>query len=143
MLHPRGSGSGVASQPRRTCPLTVPRASRYIHFMAQTFLLFDFGSEEEAAQRARRAVEGWRQGFRLDKKLLLKFEREQGQETDSEKARIRLLVRLDFSDYEKLSHQRWIERIPGEALFKDAHPRVIRPGDAEFAATAERFEGLD
>ena len=106
--------------------------------MAQTYLLFDFGTDEEAAQQARRRVDGWRQGFRLGNKLLLKFERE-----EEGKPHIRVLVRLDFSDHEKLSHQRWIDRIPGEEHFKDAHPRVIGPGDAEFAATAERFEGLD
>jgi hypothetical protein len=106
--------------------------------MAQTYILLDFGSDEEAAQRARRTVDGWRQGFRLDKKLLLKFERE-----EEGKSHIRLLVRLDFSDHEKLSYQRWLERIPGEENFKAAHPKVIGPGDAEFAATAERFEGLD
>jgi hypothetical protein len=83
-------------------------------------------------------VDGWRQGFRLDKKLLLKFERE-----EEGKSHIRLLVRLDFSDHEKLSYQRWIDRIPGEEDFKAAHPKVIGPGDKEFAKTAERFDSLD
>jgi hypothetical protein len=106
--------------------------------MAQTYILLDFGSDEEAAQRARHTVDGWRQGFRLDKKLLLKFERE-----EEGKSHIRLLLRLDFSDHEKLSYQRWLERIPGEEHFKAAHPKVIGPDDTEFAATAERFEGLD
>jgi len=113
--------------------------------MAQSFLLFDFGSDEEAAQRARHAVDGWKQGFRLDKKLLLKFEREEAEKSDSKDGKdghIHLLVRLDFSDHERLSHQRWLDRIPGEELFKGAHPKVIRQGDQEFSATAKRFEDL-
>jgi hypothetical protein len=111
--------------------------------MAQTFLLFDFGSDEEAAQQARHTVDGWRQGFRLDKKLLLKFDRKEDGKPDSKNGVVRLIVRLDFSDHEKLSQQRWIDRIPGEEHFKGAHPKVIRPGDKEFAATAERFDALD
>jgi len=51
--------------------------------MAQSFLLFDFGSDEEAAQRARHTVDGWKQAFRLDKKLLLKFAREEDEKSDS------------------------------------------------------------
>jgi hypothetical protein len=125
--------------------------------MAQSFLLFDFGSDEEAAQRARHMVDGWKQAFRLDKKLLLKFAREEDEKSDSsdseksdskdadssKDAHIRLMVRLDFSDHERLSHQRWLDRIPGEAHFKGAHPKVIRQGDTEFSATAERFDGLE
>jgi len=45
--------------------------------MAHSFLIFDFGTNEEAAQQARHKLEGWKQGFRLDKKILLKFEREE------------------------------------------------------------------
>jgi hypothetical protein len=117
--------------------------------MAQTFLKFDFGSNEEAVQEARLRVERWKQGFRLDKKLLMKFDREEAEagggekQAPSENGRIVLLVRLDFSDHEKLSQQRWLDRIPSEAPFRDAQPKVIRHGDAEFASTAERFENLD
>lgn len=142
--------------------------------MAQSFLIFDFGSDEESAQQARHRVDGWKQGFRLDKKLLLKFERsdasqseEKGQdeeETQGEektgakagrkpakasakneknaKEKIQLIIRLDFSDHERLSHQRWLERIPSEAPFKDAQPKVIRQTDAEFSGTVERFDAL-
>jgi hypothetical protein len=127
--------------------------------MAQTFLVFEFGSNEDAAQQARLTLERWKQSFRLDKKLLLKFDREEPAEADapepskpakSEKkpkaeaaeGKIVMIVRLDFSDHEKLSQTRWVERIPADALFKDASPKVIRHGDAEFAATAKRFENL-
>jgi hypothetical protein len=36
---------------------------------------FDFGTDEEKAQLARHKLEMWKQAFRLDKKLLYKFER--------------------------------------------------------------------
>jgi hypothetical protein len=146
--------------------------------MAQSFLVFDFGTDEELAQQARHKVDGWKQGFRLDKKLLLKFDRAEAAETaetpDTEnteeeptsqkgakksgkaakgakaanakdkeaKEKIQLIIRLDFSDHERLSHQRWLDRIPTEAPFKDLESKIIRHNDAEFAGTAERFESL-
>jgi hypothetical protein len=152
--------------------------------MAHSFLTFDFGSDEEAAQQARHRIEGWKQGFRLDKKLQVKFDRkekeqegkpgaaaappkaaaksaakgkggaaaksktknERGSEANSTpdgSAQIRLIVRLDFSDHEKLSHQRWIERIPAEEPFKGANPRIVRAGEPEFQATSDLFDLLD
>ena len=44
--------------------------------MAQSIFIFDFGTNEEAAQQARHKIEGWKQGFRLGNKMTLKFERE-------------------------------------------------------------------
>jgi hypothetical protein len=131
--------------------------------MAHDFLIFDFDTDEEAAQQARHRVEGWTQGFRLGKKMLLKFEREESEaateegtserkatkkkdstkENSSESAsRIRVLVRLDFSEHEKLSHQRWLDRIPNEEPFKSAKTEIIRQGDPEFTETAELFDSL-
>jgi hypothetical protein len=154
----------------------------HIYWMAYSFLVFDFGGNEDAAQQARHRIEGWRQGFRLDKKLQLKFERKEleakkdsaaeppskasigsskGKAAPKAKAKsageaepksgssptaapeIRMIVRLDFSDHEKLSHQRWLDRIPTEEPFKAANPKVIRPGGPEFATTEELFETLD
>jgi hypothetical protein len=43
--------------------------------MAHTYLLFDFGTDEEKAQQARHKLESWKQAFRLDKKLQFKFDR--------------------------------------------------------------------
>jgi hypothetical protein len=150
--------------------------------MAHSFLVFDFGSNEDAAQQARHRIDGWKQGFRLDKKLQVKFERKEPEakpdavpaappkaakapakgkakpgakskagggsasESDSAPAptaQIRLIVRLDFSDHEKLSHQRWIERIPIEEPFKGANPRIIRAGESEFNTTSDLFDSLD
>jgi hypothetical protein len=149
--------------------------------MAHSFLIFDFGGNEDAAQQARHRIDGWKQGFRLDKKLQVKFERNEpeaepdvvtapakpaksgakgkakhgpklksGSESASkpapapaDPAQIRLIVRLDFSDHEKLSHQRWIERIPAEEPFKNAHPKIVRAGEPEFTATSDLFDSLD
>src|SRR5258708_1070755 len=57
-------------------------------------------------------------------------------------SQIRLIVRLDFSDHEKLSHQRWLERIPGEEPFKTVTSKIVRAGDPEFEITAEMFQSL-
>jgi hypothetical protein len=148
--------------------------------MAYSFLVFDFGSNEDLAQEARQRIDRWRQGFRLDKKLQLKFDRneqeptsdgssdtpkasktksktksqtktksksgeEAGKDSDSNapSAEIRMIVRLDFSDHEKLSHQRWLERIPGEEPFKSAKPQIVRAGEPQFESTAEKFDSLD
>ncbi len=129
--------------------------------MAQSYLIFDFGANEEAAQQARHRIEGWRQAFRLDKKMQLKFERGEPEKTKAGelakgKAKaesadsasdgdqhIRLIVRLDFSDHERLSHHRWLDRIPTEAPFKDAAPQIIRHGETEFDRTTKLFDSLD
>jgi len=52
-------------------------------------------------------------------------------------------VRLDFSEHEKLSHQRWIDRHPGEEVFAAAKPEIVAHGHADFDATAKRFEALE
>jgi len=151
--------------------------------MAYSFLIFDFGRSEDAAQKARHRIDGWKQGFRLDKKLQLKFERQgaeakteaapaaskaksakpgakgkakekakgaseedPGAKSDSsaaESSDIRLIVRLDFSDHEKLSHQRWLDRIPTEDPFKTANPQIVRTGDPEFQKVSDLFDSLD
>jgi hypothetical protein len=143
--------------------------------MAHSYLIFDFGKDEEAAQQARHKLEAWKQGFRLGDKLLLKFEREgsagedvgkdgaakasageekshAGKKKSSAKeieekpepsAHVRLLIRLDFSDHEKLSHQRWLDRIPAEEPFKSVDAETIRHTDPAFTKTAELFESLD
>src|ERR1700687_109620 len=47
--------------------------------MAHSFLIFDFEANEDAAQQARHRIDGWKQGFRLDKKLQVKFERKESE----------------------------------------------------------------
>jgi hypothetical protein len=135
--------------------------------MAHDFLIFDFGNDEETAQQARRKVENWVQGYRLGKKIVLKYEREDanaaehdGDEDSSAKpaaskkkssksadakadaANVRVLIRLDFSGHEKLSHQRWLDRIPTEEPFKSKKAKIIRSNDPHHAETSELFETL-
>src|SRR6266481_6711560 len=57
--------------------LTCRHPASQTSVMAQTYLLFDFGPDEEKVQQARHKLESWKQAFRLDKKLQYKLEREQ------------------------------------------------------------------
>lgn len=142
-------------------------------FMPHTYLLFDFAADEEKAQLARHKLETWKQAFRLDKKLLYKFDRaasgdgvepsedekpakagkakgtakakSKAKSADSEEAPsepVKLLIRLDFSSHEKLSEQRWVDRIPSEDPFQTASPKVVKPVDSEFAETEKQFDDL-
>ena len=144
-----------------------------------SILIYDFGSNEEAAQQARHKIESWQQGLRLGKKVLFKFDRkdsadgeESGAGEDSEKAsanakpakkkaaakskdkepaesdapaseNIRLVIRLGFSDHEKLIQQRLLDRFAAEEPFKSAQGETIRQGSATYAESAELFDSLD
>jgi len=147
--------------------------------MAHTYLLFDFGTDEEKAQLARHKLEGWKQAFRLDKKLQYKLERAEDEskaesaqaeepseapkpekpkakskakskakeapateEAPAANGKVNLLVRLYFSGHEKLTEQRWLERIPSEEPFKQASPRVVRQGEAQFDEIVKQFDTL-
>ena len=160
------------------------RASQ-TQIMAHSYIRLDFGMDEEKAQQARHKLDGWRQAFRLDKKLQYKLDRpdsgpvetiskpepaakaaplEKPKGKAAEKAKgkeasakssappagkaaaangkVSLLVRLYFSSHEKLSEQRWLDRIPSEEPFKSASPKVIHHGDSEFEAADKEFETL-
>ncbi|HEY1482486.1 MAG TPA: hypothetical protein VGF19_07185 [Candidatus Acidoferrum sp.] len=136
--------------------------------MAHIYMLFDFAEDEEKAQQARHKLEVWKQAFRLDKKLLYKFDRPADDEVSEEveekpaktkgsskskkktakedddevKAPVKLLVRLAFSGHEKLSEQRWIDRIPTEEPFQAASPAIIKANDAKYEETEKQFENL-
>jgi len=43
--------------------------------MSHVYIRLDFGTDEEKAQLARHKLDGWKQAFRLDKKLLYKLDR--------------------------------------------------------------------
>ncbi len=139
--------------------------------MAHIYLTFDFASDEEKAQQARHKLDSWKQAFRLDKKLLYKFDRGNGasaappeEGAKKEKAprgtkskaapkqkepesvpasQTKLYLRLGFSNHEKLTEQRWVERIPAEEPFKSAAPVTIRQGQSAFEEVESRFEELD
>jgi hypothetical protein len=153
--------------------------------MAHSYIRLDFGTDEEKAQQARHKLDGWRQAFRLDKRVQYKLDRpesaaahavakpetaekpaaaagkskgksgaksagkpaEKKREPAAEKAaasdgKVGLLVRLYFSSHEKLSEQRWLERIPAEEPFKSASPKIIHQSDPEFEEEDKKFEAL-
>lgn len=47
------------------------------------YIRFDFGTDEEKAQQARHKLDGWRQAFRLDKRVQYKMDRPESAATDS------------------------------------------------------------
>ena len=122
-------------------------------------MIFDFGTNEELAQQARHKIEGWKQGFRLGEKLSMKFDRvtaeaaaeggksakkgKEGKEGKDAADHLTVLVKLAFSDHEKLSYQRWLDRIPTEEPFQRAKGEVVRAGGPEFLKAAERWDALD
>jgi hypothetical protein len=109
--------------------------------MAPSYLIFDFGTQEQVAQQAHHKLEGWKRAFRLGEKLAWKFERVEPEKKNGGE-RVRIVVRLDFSEHERLSHQRWLDRLPREEPFKSAAPNVVRTGDAEHAETEKLYESL-
>jgi hypothetical protein len=140
--------------------------------MAHTYMLFDFGADEERAQQAHHKLQSWKQAFRLDKKLQFKFDRgeavpvevpEKSEKESKSKSKsktkpreaedkgataetngdVKLLVRLYFSTHEKLSEQRWLDRIPSEEPFKAASPKVVHEGEAQFPEILKQFDSLD
>jgi hypothetical protein len=155
--------------------------------MAHSYIRFDFGNDEEKAQLARHKLDGWRQAFRLDKKLQYKVDRPEsaaaaaiskpappatpappekskGKAAEKTKGKaasakssaplaekpspaangkVSLLVRLYFSSHEKLSEQRWLDRIPSEEPFKSASPKVVHHNDPGFESMDKQFETLE
>src|SRR5260370_31508494 len=65
--------------PRRTfCArrhLDLECSASQTRIMAHSYIRLDFGTDEEKAQQARHKLDGWRQAFRLDKKLQYKLDR--------------------------------------------------------------------
>jgi hypothetical protein len=167
--------------------LDLESAASQTRTMAHSYIKLDFGTDEEKAQQARHKLDGWKQAFRLDKRLLYKLDRPEsdaveagskpepvekpapaaakskGKTAASPKAKtaakaskpaaekpasatngkVALLVRLYFSSHEKLSEQRWLERIPSEEPFKSASPKVVHHSDPEFESTDQQFEALE
>ena len=159
-------------------------------FMSHMYMKFDFGADEEKAQAACHKLDGWRQAFRLDKRVQYKVDREESaasgpgekeertepaektakevkatktsaaekskakaksKEPEREPAKtapasngkVGLVVRLYFSSHEKLSEQRWVERIPKEEPFKSASPQIIRKDDSGFEQVDTEFESRE
>lgn len=143
--------------------LDLEACASQTRLMHNSFLVFEFGANEDAAQQARHKLESWRQAFRLDKKLQFKFDRGQAaadgdaaktekvkvkgkaksSETAADSGDVKLLVRLYFSGHEKLSHQRWVDRIPSEEPFKGASPKLVRQDDPGFGSIEKKFQNLE
>jgi hypothetical protein len=56
---------------------------------------------------------------------------------------VKLLVRLYFSGHEKLSEQRWLDRIPTEEPFKSASPKIVRENEPTFDEILQQFDALE
>jgi hypothetical protein len=175
---------------RRTGCLDIDLGKQQTIFMAHIYMRFEFGADEEKAQAACHKLDGWRQAFRLDKRVQYKIDRQESAASGSgekeEKAeppektakevkttktsaaekskakakskepekeparttpasngRVSLVVRLYFSSHEKLSEQRWMERIPNEEPFKSASPKIIRKEDLDFEEVDQEFESRE
>jgi hypothetical protein len=101
--------------------------------------------EEDSASGATAA--GEKQAEKPKSKSKSKHAKKTGRaESDSEgngSGNVSLLVRLYFSSHEKLSEQRWLDRIPTEEPFKSASPKVLRQGEAGFEEALKQFSDLD
>ena len=101
--------------------------------------------EEDSASNA--AAAGEKDAEKAKSKSRSKHGKKTGRaESDSEdngSGNVSLLVRLYFSSHEKLSEQRWLDRIPTEEPFKSASPRVLRKGEAGFEEALKQFSDLD
>ncbi|HSY31141.1 MAG TPA: hypothetical protein VLA42_04055 [Verrucomicrobiae bacterium] len=76
-------------------------------------------------------------------KLGKKTRRAESDSEDNGSGNVSLLVRLYFSSHEKLSEQRWLDRIPTQEPFKSASPKVLRQGEAGFEEALKQFSELD
>lgn len=77
------------------------------------------------------------------KKKSAEAEPEKTEDAAAASSDVRVLIRLSFSDHEKLSYQRWLDRIPAEEPFKSAKGETIRHSDPSFTQTADLFDSLD
>jgi hypothetical protein len=101
--------------------------------------------EEDSASNA--AAAGEKDAEKAKSKSKSRHGKKTGRaESDSEdngSGNVSLLVRLYFSSHEKLSEQRWLDRIPTEEPFKSASPKVLRQGEAGFEEALKQFSDLD
>src|SRR5215469_15788371 len=66
--------------------LDLACAASQTRSMAHTYgiyIRFDFGTDEEKAQQARHKLDGWRQAFRLDKRVQYKMDRPESASTEA------------------------------------------------------------
>jgi hypothetical protein len=114
-------------------------------------LQYKLNRPEEADEEEDSASGAMAAGEKLAEKPKSKSKSKHGKKTeraesDSEgngSGNVSLLVRLYFSSHEKLSEQRWLDRIPTEEPFKSASPKVLRQGEAGFEEALKQFSDLD
>ena len=119
-------------------------------FMSHIYIKLDFGTDEEKAQLARHKLDGWKQAFRLDKRLQYKLDRPEsaaGEAPAKAEAADKPAPAAKSKDKTKSkSHEAAAEksaRIPSEEPFKSASPKVILQSDPEFEKADQQFEALD
>jgi len=96
-----------------------------------------------SADSAAKAKDADKPKAKSKSKLGKKTERTEGGSEDNGTGNVSLLLRLYFSSHEKLSEQRWLDRIPMEEPFKSASPKVLRQGEAGFEEALKQFSDLD
>ncbi len=102
-------------------------------------------SDSDVADSKKHAGKGHKAEHKADHKNGEHAEKEKGHKKAADGAAekgVRLIVKLNFSDHEKLSFQRWLDRIPTEEPFKSAEPEVHKGGEADAAKTEELFDTL-
>jgi hypothetical protein len=120
--------------------------------MAHTYMLFDFGADEDKAQQARHKLEGWKQAYRLDKKLQVKFDRGEdlGSETE-ETEEVREKPKKPKSKTRAATKRNASEAPDGHSgavkllvrLYFSAHEKLSEQQWLERIPTDELFKGAD
>ena len=99
--------------------------------MAHTYIRFDFGQDEEKAQQARHKLDGWRQAFRLDKRVQYKMERPENATAETQ---------AKAEPAEKPAAAKAKDKAPGKATAKPAGSE--RSGGAKAAPEGDGKVGL-
>ena len=101
----------------------------------ETYLVFEF-DEPAWAEQAEAQITEWVKGFRIAFGQLAARREQRGHGAT-------LVVRLGFSEHERLAYERWQERIPREPPFARAQRwAVVPPGDPGHGALRMRFQEL-
>jgi hypothetical protein len=103
----------------------------------------DADEDSPSAGAAASAKEAEKPKSKSKLKHAKKAPRTDGGSEDNGTGNVALLIRLYFSSHEKLSEQRWLDRIPTEEPFKSASPKVLRRGEAGFEEALKQFSDLD
>lgn len=95
--------------------------------MAHIYIRFDFGTDEEKAQQARHKLDGWKQAFRLDKRLLYKLDRPESAPAGAPSKP----EAEEKAEAAAKSKGKAAEKSKGKAAGKSSHPAAERPTAAD------------